>query len=74
MKKEAKVLDEEKEKVIDEINKKRKEDMKFVNQYLEQQNIEYKKMMSSNERTRFKFKKKILRNIIIHLMIINIKI
>ena len=37
---------------------KRKEDMKFVNQYLEQQNIEYKKMMSSNERKRFKFKKK----------------
>ena len=58
LKKEAKVLDEERQKVIDEINKKRKEDMKFVNQYLEQQNIEYKKMMSSNERKRFKFKKK----------------
>ena len=58
LKKEAKVLDEEREKVIDEINKKRKEDIKFVNQYLEQQNIEYKKMMSSNERKRFKFKKK----------------
>ena len=58
LKKEAKVLDEEREKVIDEINKKRKEDIKFMNQYLEQQNIEYKKMMSSNERKRFKFKKK----------------
>ena len=58
LKKEAKVLDEERQKVIDEINRKRKEDMKFVNQYLEQQNIEYKKMMSSNERKRFKFKKK----------------
>ena len=58
LKKEAKVLDEERGKVIDEINKKRKEDIKFVNQYLEQQNIEYKKMMSSNERKRFKFKKK----------------
>jgi hypothetical protein len=58
LKKEAKVLDEEREKVIDDINKKRKEDMKFVNQYLEQQNIEYKKMMSSNERKLFKFKKK----------------
>ena len=58
LKKEAKVLDEERQKVFDEINKKRKEDMKFVNQYLEQQNIEYKKMMSSNERKRFKFKKK----------------
>ena len=58
LKKEAKVLDEEREKVIDEINKKRKEDIKFMNQYLEQQNIGYKKMMSSNERKRFKFKKK----------------
>ena len=58
LKKEAKVLDEEREKVIGDINKKRKEDLKFVNQYLEQQNIEYKKMMSSNERKRFKFKKK----------------
>ena len=58
LKKEAKVLDEEREKVIDDINQKRKEDLKFVNQYLEQQNIEYKKMMSSNERKRFKFKKK----------------
>ena len=58
LKKEAKVLDEEREKVIDDINKKRKEDLKFVNQYLEQQNIEYKKMMSSNERKRFKFKKR----------------
>ena len=51
-------MDEERQKVVDEINKKRKEDIKFVNQYLEQQNIEYKKMMSSNERKRFKFKKK----------------
>ena len=58
LKKEARVIDVERQKVIDNINKKRKEDIKFVNQYLEQQNIEYKKMMSSNERKRFKFKKK----------------
>ena len=58
LKKEAKILDEQREKVVDDINKKRKEDIKFVNQYLEQQNIEYKKMMSSNQRKRFKFKKK----------------
>ena len=58
LKKEARVIDIERQKVIDNINKKRKEDIKFVNQYLEQQNIEYKKMMSSNERKRFKFKKK----------------
>ena len=58
LKKEARVIDVERQKVIDNINKKRKEDIKFVNQYLEQQNIEYKKMMSSNERKSFKFKKK----------------
>ena len=58
LKKEARVIDVERQKVIDNINRKRKEDIKFVNQYLEQQNIEYKKMMSSNERRRFKFKKK----------------
>ena len=58
LKKEARVIDVERQKVIDNINKKRKEDIKFANQYLEQQNIEYKKMMSSNERKRFKFKKK----------------
>ena len=58
LKKEARVIDVERQKVIDNINRKRKEDIKFVNQYLEQQNIEYKKMMSSNERKRFKFKKK----------------
>ena len=58
LKKEARVIDVERQKVIDNINKKRKEDIKFMNQYLEQQNIEYKKMMSSNERKRFKFKKK----------------
>ena len=58
LKKEARVIDVERQKVIDNINRKRKEDIKFVNQYLEQQNIEYKKMISSNERKRFKFKKK----------------
>ena len=51
-------MDEEREKIIDDINKKRKQDLKFVNQYLYQQNIEYKKMMSCNGRKRFKFKKK----------------
>ncbi len=58
LKTEIKVLDEEREKIIDDINKKRKQDLKFVNQYLYQQNIEYKKMMSCNGRKRFKFKKK----------------
>ena len=58
LKKEGRIIDNERQKVIDRINAKRKEDMKFVNQYLEQQNIEYKKMMSSNVKRRFKFHKK----------------
>ena len=36
---------------------KRKEDLKISNQFLEQQNIEYKKMMTSNPKRRFKFKR-----------------
>lgn len=58
LKKEARVIDIERQKVIDNINKKRKEDLKITNQFIEQQNIEYKKMMSSNVKRRFKFKKK----------------
>jgi hypothetical protein len=58
LKKEAKVIDQERTEKVKEIREKRLEDIKFVNQYMEQQNIEYKKMMSSNERKRFKFKKK----------------
>ena len=34
LKTETKVLDEEREKIIDDLNKKRKQDLKFVNQYL----------------------------------------
>ena len=57
LKKEAKVIDEERQKVIENIDKKRKEDLKITNQFIEQQNIEYKKMMTANEKKRFKFKK-----------------
>ena len=57
LKKEAKVIDEERQKVIENINRKRKEDLKITNQFIEQQNIEYKKMMTANEKKRFKFKK-----------------
>ena len=57
LKKEAKVIDEERQKVIENINKKRKEDLKITNQFIEQQNIEYKKLMTANEKKRFKFKK-----------------
>lgn len=58
LKKEAKVIDIERQKVIENIDRKRKEDIKITNQFIEQQNIEYKKMMTSNEKRRFKFKKK----------------
>ena len=57
LKKEAKVIDEERQKVIENIDKKRKEDLKIANQFIEQQNIEYKKLMTANEKKRFKFKK-----------------
>ena len=57
LKKEARYIDKERQKVIDNINLKRKEDLKISNQFLEQQNIEYKKMMTSNPKRRFKFKK-----------------
>lgn len=57
LKKEAKVIDEERQKVIENIDKKRKEDLKITNQFIEQQNIEYKKLMTANEKKRFKFKK-----------------
>lgn len=58
LKKESRVIDNERQKAIDLINQKRKEEIKLNNQYLEQQNLEYKKMMSSNMRKRFKIKKK----------------
>lgn len=58
LKKEAKVIDIERQKVIENIDRKRKEDIKITNQFIEQQNIDYKKMMTSNEKRRFKFKKK----------------
>ena len=57
LKKEARYIDKERQKVIDNINLKRKEDLKISNQFLEQQNIEYKKMMTSNPKRRFKFKR-----------------
>ena len=57
LKKEARYIDKERQRVIDNINLKRKEDLKISNQFLEQQNIEYKKMMTSNPKRRFKYKK-----------------
>ena len=57
LKKEAKIIDKERQIVINKINEKRKEDQKITNQFLEQENIAYKKMMSSNMRKRYKFKK-----------------
>ena len=58
LKKEAKIIDKERQIVINKINEKRKEDQKITNQFLEQENIAYKKMMSSNMRKRYKFKKR----------------
>lgn len=57
LKHEAKVIDKERQKELNFIDKKKKEDLRITNQFIEQQNIEYKKLMTSNDKKRFKFKK-----------------
>jgi len=57
LKKESRILDQERQKVLKKIDAKRKEDLKFSNQFIEQQNQEYKKMMTSNAKKRFKLRK-----------------
>lgn len=58
LKHEAKVIDTERQKELDFIDKKKKEDLRITNQFIEQQNAEYKKLVTSNQKKRFKFKKK----------------
>jgi len=57
LKKESRILDQERQKVLKKIDFKRKEDQKFANQFIEQQNIEHKKLMTSNSKKRFKLRK-----------------
>ena len=57
LKKESRVIDQERQKVLKRIDHKRKEDQKFSNQFAEQSNVEYKKLMTMNEKKRFKLKR-----------------
>jgi len=56
LKKESRILDQERQKVLKKMQHKRKEDQKFSNQFIEQQNQECKKMMTSNPKKRFKLR------------------
>jgi hypothetical protein len=56
LKKEALVIDVQRQKKVKLIDDKRKEDQKLSNQFIEQQNVEYKKMVTSQGKKRFKLK------------------
>jgi hypothetical protein len=56
LKKEARVIDAERQHVLKKIDNKRREELKASNQFIEQTNIEYKKLMTSQPKKRFKLK------------------
>ena len=57
LKKESKVIDVQRQKKLKIIVEKKKEDQRQSNQFIEQQNIEYKKLVTSQPKKRFKLKK-----------------
>jgi hypothetical protein len=56
LKKEARVIDSERQQVLKKMDHKRKEEIKASNQFIEQTNIEHKKLMTSQTKKRFKLK------------------
>ena len=58
LKKEAKVIDVQRQKKNRIMEGKKKEDQKLSNQFIEQQNVEYKKLVTSQGQKRFKLKHK----------------
>jgi hypothetical protein len=56
LKKEARVIDSERQHVLKRMDHKRKEEIKTSNQFIEQTNIEHKKLMTSQDKKRFKMK------------------
>jgi len=56
LKKESRILDQERQKVLKKFAYKRKEDQKSANQFIEQQNQEAKKMDTTNPKKRFKLR------------------
>ena len=57
LKKESRVLDQERQKVYKRVQDKRKEDQKFANQFTEQTNLEAKKLATTNAKKRYKLKR-----------------
>jgi hypothetical protein len=57
LKNEAKIIDIQRQKKLQHIDDRRKEDIRASNQFIEQQNIEYKKMITSQGSKRFKIKR-----------------
>jgi hypothetical protein len=57
LKKESRVLDQERQKVYKKIQNKRKEDQKLANQFTEETNLEAKKLATSNAKKRYKLTK-----------------
>jgi hypothetical protein len=56
IKKEARVIDTQRQQVLKKMDSKRKEEMKSSNQFIEQTNVDYKKLMTSQTKKRFKLK------------------
>jgi hypothetical protein len=56
IKKEARVIDTQRQNVLKKMDAKRKEEMKASNQFIEQTNIDYKKLVTSQSKKRFKLK------------------
>ena len=56
LKKEARVIDSERQQVLKKMDHKRREEIKASNQFIEQTNIEHKKLMTSQTKKRFKLK------------------
>jgi hypothetical protein len=58
LKKEAVVVDSQKQITLQKLSEKRKEELKHSNQFIEQSKVEYKKLITSQDKKRFKLKRK----------------
>ena len=57
LKKESRLIDVEKQKEHSKLDKRRKEDIKLSNQFIEQTNMEYKKLVTSQTKNKEKKKR-----------------
>jgi hypothetical protein len=58
LKKEAIVLDSQRQVTLQKLSTKRKEEQKLSNQFVEQSKVDYKKLITSQDKKRFKLKRK----------------